>query len=372
MTAAADMPRRVLAIASGMTPQVVTETLYALAVQSNPPFVPTEIRVITTLEGAARARLTLLDPQTGQFHAFCSEYGLTGAVHFDEQCIELLAGPSGPLQDIRTPAENVLAADGITAFVRRLCADPQAAVHVSIAGGRKSMGYYLGYALSLFGRPQDRLSHVLVSAPFETNRDFYYPPKTPRVLFDASGRPVSTADAQVQLADIPFVRLRDGMPDSLVAGDASFSDTVATATRQLSPVNLQFGVGVCTLMAAGVRVTLPPQLYAWYALLARASVRRWGERGFMRYAEVEPVQLLSLYGDAVGRMSSEFMQLEQHLQREGGVPEAFFREKTSKLRRALKAALGLEATPYLPERRGARPRTRYGLLLPATRISGID
>jgi CRISPR-associated protein (TIGR02584 family) len=372
MTAACDMPRRVLAIASGMTPQVVTETLYALAVQAVPPFVPTEIRVITTLEGAARARAALLHPQTGQFHAFCSEYGLQGKVHFDERCIEVLAGPAGPLQDIRTPAENVLAADGITAFVRSLCADPQAAVHVSIAGGRKSMGYYLGYALSLFGRPQDRLSHVLVSAPFETHRDFYYPPKMPRLLVDGNGNTVSTAEAQVQLADIPFVRLREGMPASLVAGDASFSATVAAATRQLSPVALRFGVGPNTLVAAGQRVTLPPLLYAWYALLARAVIRGWGERGFMRYADVQPVELLSLYGDNVGRMSAEFMQLEQQLQREGGVPEAFFREKNAKVRRALKAALGLEATPYLPVSIGARPRTRHGLQLPASRITGIE
>jgi CRISPR-associated protein (TIGR02584 family) len=40
-------------------------------------------------------------------------------------------------------------------------ADPQASLHVSIAGERKTMGFYVGYALSLFGRTQGRLSHVL-------------------------------------------------------------------------------------------------------------------------------------------------------------------------------------------------------------------
>jgi CRISPR-associated protein (TIGR02584 family) len=28
-------------------------------------------------------------------------------------------------------------------------------------GERKTMGFYVGYALSLFGRAQDRLSHVI-------------------------------------------------------------------------------------------------------------------------------------------------------------------------------------------------------------------
>ena len=34
------------------------------------------------------------------------------------------------------------------------------------------MGFYLGYALSLYGRTQDRLSHVLVSSPYES-RAYY-------------------------------------------------------------------------------------------------------------------------------------------------------------------------------------------------------
>jgi CRISPR-associated protein (TIGR02584 family) len=227
----ADFPRRVLAIAVGMTPQVVTETLYALAVQAEEKFVPTEICIITTAEGAARIHADLLDPQHGQFHALCREYGLEGRIQFDADSIEVLAGPDGPLQDIRTPAENVLAADAITAFVRRLCADPQAAVQVSIAGGRKSMGYYLGYALSLFGRTQDGLSHVLVNAPFETNRAFFFPPIEPRLLTLADGRQVSTAEARVEWAEIPFVRLREGLPAALLAGEGSFSATVAAATR---------------------------------------------------------------------------------------------------------------------------------------------
>jgi CRISPR-associated protein (TIGR02584 family) len=77
----------------------------------------------------------------------------------------VIIGPDeNPLEDIVTEADNVAVADFITEKVRAVTADPEASLHVSIAGGRKTMGFYLGYALSLFGRPQDRLSHVLVSA----------------------------------------------------------------------------------------------------------------------------------------------------------------------------------------------------------------
>ncbi|MBP6582128.1 MAG: hypothetical protein KA204_01445, partial [Chromatiaceae bacterium] len=45
-------PRRILLAVTGLTPQVVTETLYALAMERQPPFIPTEIHLLTTAEGA--------------------------------------------------------------------------------------------------------------------------------------------------------------------------------------------------------------------------------------------------------------------------------------------------------------------------------
>lgn len=54
------------------------------------------------------------------------------------------------MDDIRSPEDNRAAADFITAQVRHFTADPQCALHVSIAGvGRKTMGVW-GYALSLY------------------------------------------------------------------------------------------------------------------------------------------------------------------------------------------------------------------------------
>ena len=52
------------------------------------------------------------------------------------------------LDDIVTPKQNEAAADYITDIVNNLTRDEDSAIHVSIAGGHKTMGYYLGYALS--------------------------------------------------------------------------------------------------------------------------------------------------------------------------------------------------------------------------------
>ena len=110
------------------------------------------------------------------------------------------------------------------------CREENSALHVSIAGGRKSMGFYIGYALSLFGRVQDRLSHVLINEPFENNPAFFFPPRLPQLIATPQGE-VSTDRAEVMLADIPFVRMRDGMPN--LALDANWTYGQAVAQTQL-------------------------------------------------------------------------------------------------------------------------------------------
>jgi CRISPR-associated protein (TIGR02584 family) len=53
--------RHVLVAVAGQTPQIITETLYALMVQHRPPLPISEIYVITTAKGAATAQRALLD-----------------------------------------------------------------------------------------------------------------------------------------------------------------------------------------------------------------------------------------------------------------------------------------------------------------------
>ena len=92
------------------------------------------------------------------------------------------------------------------------------------------------------------------------------------MLHTAAGRPIHTADAKVMLAEIPFVRLHDGLPREALA------------------------------------------------------VR-------------------------------------------GGLEAAQFEQNRSKINRRLATALSLAAAPYKICTQGERPTTRYGIALPAERIS---
>ena len=271
--------RQILLAVTGMSPQVVTETLFALVTQRG--FIPDEIHVITTAHGKNRIMADLLSEPDGHFFRFCQEYELINRIRFDEDCIEVITDQQGmALPDIRTPAENECAANQILSFVHRWCSQDDTCLHVSIAGGRKSMGFYLGYALSLFARSQDSASHVLVNAPFESLTSFYFPPsKNTRLILPSDGSEVFTGDAQVMLADIPLVKLRAGLPSELKLknGGLTYSEAVAQAQRNIpNELTLRFGQNPSdrTVYVNDEPCVLPHSVYAWYLTVAETMLKR--------------------------------------------------------------------------------------------------
>jgi len=363
-------PRRILLAVSGLSPQIVTETIYALAAQSPTPFVSTEVHLITTREGAQRAELSLLSDDLGWFHRLCADYHLP-PIAFTRQHIHIVrdAHERG-MDDIRSVADNQAAADFITSRVREFTGDPDCALHVSIAGGRKTMGYYLGYALSLYGRAQDRLSHVLVSEPFENSMDFFYPTPYSRVLQTRDGRLADTAMAEVTLAEIPFVSLRHGLPQALLSGHASFSDTVAAAQAALAPPSLVIDLRQRQIVAAGKTIALPPAELALLATFARNASERRPPLPAPAKGVAEPhwaKRYLNEYRAIVGALA-DTDATERALR--NGMDGEYFSTRKSKLHRRLADALGPAAAAYTVRNVGTKTAGKYqlGLLPEAVRF----
>jgi len=359
-----EYPRRLLLAVTGLSPQIVTETLYALA-HAAPPFIPTEVHLVTTAEGARLARAALLHPDGGQFHALLADYPALGRPAFAEAHIHVIAGPDGqPLADIRTPQENAAAADAITALMSELTRDETAALHVSIAGGRKTMGFYLGYAFSLYARPQDRLSHVLVSPPFESHPEFFYPPARPKRLATREGKHIDTAEAIVTLAEIPVVRLRHGLPEALRQGRAGYGETVAALSDSFAPPRLGIDLAARSAHCGDRRVELKPAQLAWLAFWAETAL---AGRPMRRWSEIDPAEFLRPYARVVGIDACAFEKARKRLAQ--GMEKEFFDENNAKLEAALKNALGPAAAPYLLGRSGKKPHLRRGLTLPVAAIT---
>lgn len=361
-------PRRVLLAVSGLSPQIVTETLYALASEArHGPFVPTEVHLITTREGAQKAELSLLSDDLGWFHRLCTDFHLPG-ITFSRKHIHIIRDHAERgMDDIRSQADNRAAADFITAQVRHFTADPGCALHVSIAGGRKTMGFFLGYALSLYGRAQDRLSHVLVSEPFENSIDFFYPTPYSRVLQTRDGRLADTALAEVTLAEIPFVSLRHGLPQKLLAGHASFNETVEAARAALAPPQLVLNLAQRSITAGTTMLELPPAELALLAVFARRAMR--GDPPLPAPAKGAPDsswgrRYLTEYRAIVGPMADA--DATEHALR-SGMDGEYFSQRKSKLGKRLKTALGPAADLYRIHDGGTRPRS-YALTLNADAV----
>lgn len=362
-------PRRILLAVTGLSPQIVTETLYALAVARQPAWVPTEIQILTTARGAENARLSLLSEEPGWFHRLRRDYGLP-EIAFDTANIHIMRRADGAmLDDIRDEADNIAVADFITEHLRGLTADENASLHVSIAGGRKTMGFYVGYALSLFGRAQDRLSHVLVSSPFESLREFYYPSPVTRVIQPGKDA-LDAKDAKVWLGDIPFVRLRDGLPEALLSGASRFSDSVIAAQRAFAPPSLVVDVSDddAEIQAGDVAVDLAPADAAFYLLMACAAAEgrtlRWDDPGLAR-------AYLGEYARFAVPASARYEEAEKRLA--DPLLDDWFEERKARCNAALRKALGKAgARTYEIQGFGAKGKMRFGLALPSDVIHILE
>lgn len=329
--------KRILIAVSGLSPQILTETLYGLALKQD--FIPTEIHLITTLEGAHRAILNLLHAQNGKFHALCKEYDLP-EIQFNEQNIHIIHDANHQaLNDIRTPEQNEAAADYITNIIKELTSEEDSAVHVSIAGGRKTMGYYLGYALSLFGRSQDRLSHVLVSEGYEGHPEFYYPTKESYVIHTRDDHPLDTSKAELSLAEIPFIRMRQDIPTKLLGGKVGFSETINLARKAEQTPALIIDLINKKLSANGEIFTLPAISIAFYTWLLKQTVST--QEALEKPNEYEPntvyaKDFLIDYHEVVGEMGAE--STDDGLS--NGMEGAFFAERITRINKSLKEHLG--------------------------------
>jgi CRISPR-associated protein (TIGR02584 family) len=312
--------------------------------------------------------------ENGHFTRLCRDYGwYSNQIAFDADHVHVICDASGrELDDIRDADDNAAAADFITAFIRE-AANGDERLHVSLAGGRKTMGYFAGYALSLYGRAEDRLSHVLVNPPFESHPDFFYPPPTPISLKTADGRRASTADARISLADIPFVRLREGLETDLLTGGLTFSESVARTQQLVDVPSLHIDLDQRRVWLQAHLLHLSNTQFLWLVWLADRARHGLGPLAFDEHAATDLLRIVSWLegaGPNVLRTSVENARAEAAR----GEKDYFERNRT-RFNKALHERSGLcpaAAARYAIQSFGNRPHTRYGLSLSpeAIRIEG--
>lgn len=239
----------ILLAVTGMSPAVITETVWALANEEE-PVIPSRVIAVTTVAGRTVIERELFSPRAEWDdrsvwqvlrEKVCLLRGLdpeTAVLNFDPVRVftvpDPLSGRAVELVDLRSRLDNEAAADFLLEQVRSLVENTDTRVVASLAGGRKTMGALLYSCMTLVGRETDRLTHVLVDDPFDTLPGFWFPAQPAgKLIRPATGsRPAVTVEpsqAKVELADVPFVPLRNLFLRELGRTAGTFSRLVESA-----------------------------------------------------------------------------------------------------------------------------------------------
>lgn len=334
--------KKILVAVTGMTPQILTETLFALCT-AKPAWIPEQIVVLTTLLGKKLIVEQLLG-ENGYFTRLQKEYALP-QIDFSAQTIRVISKDGIDLMDIRSPEENKAAANLIVREISALCSDDETELHVSIAGGRKSMGFYIGYALSLFGRAQDRMSHVLVEEAFEQSREFFYPPKVSTVLNTGHGM-LDASKAKVMLADIPFVRMRNAQVNNFLNTQESFSQAVDNVQKLFQKTIVYFNTQTFEVRFGDFPpVQFNAQLFCLY--LAAAKYCAQGKEIIFTERGVEEKGFSEIYYVLHQKLSSRAEQSTILKELKDGGMKRIVQEGRSKIQNLLKKSFGDCADKFL-------------------------
>jgi CRISPR-associated protein (TIGR02584 family) len=177
----------ILIITVGETPQVVTETVYGLLTQPD-PWVPDRIIIATTGRGADGFRQGVPPSEDGRFAGRPPLTGAEGRLvalynelgkadqHVEPEIAVAHMADGRRIGDIRSDAEVNAFADMLLELVAEATADDTGQLHLSLAGGRKTMSFIAGQVMALHGRAQDVMSHVLVEPiKLESLASFWWP-----------------------------------------------------------------------------------------------------------------------------------------------------------------------------------------------------
>ena len=213
--------RIVLVSVIGVSPAVLTETVWAMAHAAS-PVVPDKIIAVTTAVGKKAIEDKLFSGKPSVWEELLralkvEKINVPPDLRFGRASIVVVPDEHGDdVYYLRNSADNLRAADKMLDTLRAYTEDPQTIVYASIAGGRKSMGALMLMCMSLLGRNEDHATHVLTKpdairmVSIKDGSEFYFPKKGHTYESGSAKERQRIAGGKIciELFDVPFVRMR--------------------------------------------------------------------------------------------------------------------------------------------------------------------
>lgn len=232
--------RIILVSAMGTSPAVLTNTVWVLVHQKH-SIVPDEIVVFITKSGKDLLIQRLFDD--GVWNEMRSnlkreKIEIDGKLVFGATSIRVIPDAEGnEIEDLRTGDDNLRAADFMLSQLRQYTEDSETELHVSIAGGRKTMSALLFSCMTLLGRECDKVYHVLLPQELEqgSTPDFFYPEPGKTFVSKGTTKKLKAKQISTELFEVPFVRMRGWYQEKFKAIPPSYRALVARVQEVVPP-----------------------------------------------------------------------------------------------------------------------------------------
>ena len=286
------MPRFVFLASAGRVSPVITEALWALM---NPrkgdgrkAIVPDVVHIVTTAAYCPDHGYSEFDRRRDLLKEKVSELYRQYKQKEPEFFFEAVKDPDGTngchyIADVRTERENILYANHITRCVRTYCEESETILHMSLAGGRKSMSSYDHSAMMFFGRVEDEMSHVLVQPQLleRAGEQFWWPDQPEKLVRVNLSKdefeevPTSSDIVTVDLVPVPFVRLGVRLPTGIPPEAVDYRELIEFIEFERGGGRFIVDADTRKISFGNRSVTLTPTYFALFAVFAIARNMGW-------------------------------------------------------------------------------------------------
>jgi CRISPR-associated protein (TIGR02584 family) len=302
----AEPKQTVLLSLVGTAPAVLSETVWALATQAD-PVIPDRVIAMTTSTGSTQLKEKLFND--GHWVQMLEDLKVRGI----ETEGKLRFGPIGDsirvfpdvtrsreLDDIRTAEDNEAVAEFCMETIRGFVENDSTRLIVSIAGGRKTTSALLYSVMSLLGRAEDQIQHILVDEHWVFQPDFMYPSCSGVFVDKLTGKSLSSDDATLQIVDVPFVPLRYLFERDLQRSAGSFVSLInqvrARTINVTDDLDVQLSTSTGGVLISGVALNLSPNEFLLYLFFARRAAEG-----------LPPIAGYAVIGDDLEDLKEEFL-----------------------------------------------------------------
>jgi CRISPR-associated protein Csx14 len=225
----------------------------------------------------------------------------------------------------------------------------------------------------MYGRPQDRLYHVLVSPEFESNRQFFFPPRKSYAIKikDAQGDTVykETRYARINLVHMPFFSIRSQLAPEILDQPRDPATLMLSLIRE-DPELLEINLIKGKIRYREVELDLMPTrmaLYSFFVLQKKncPQPERHCKACDDCFIDIQAVmerqsKITSLYSRLCGSRPLDEMSDTGIL----GLNSDNFHSYKTRINQDLETAFGVPAAEKIGIAAiGRRPNTRYGIRL---------